>query len=313
MLMNKYLLKIIKNFITSSFYNIITVFLYLFFIFFSIASTTISAQSSKKKINLFSPINRMKFANYLFSQKDYLRAFDEYRQYLKYSNNDTVRFKIGFGFEQMGRFTEAEDYFKGLFFNSNLEQKSRLEFFKSLFLSGKYKIFRKLTKNIIYMPEEYKSTIAKLKNTSYLLDNIRMPGFTNFIKVFNKNEKTPLTLFYHRKIKPGYKSPFKAALMSSIIPGLGKIYTKNYGDGITGFLFTGVLSFLAYNNFKANHQFRAWLFSGLAAIFYAGNIYGSYAAAQIFNVGIEFNFNKDVRIYLNNNNYFVPEYKFLYK
>ncbi len=54
-----------------------------------------------------------------------------------------------------------------------------------------------------------------------------------------------------------------------------KYIRKEYGDGITAFLLTGLFSYLAYTNFENDHPTRAWIFTALGAGFYAGNIYGS--------------------------------------
>ena len=49
---------------------------------------------------------------------------------------------------------------------------------------------------------------------------------------------------------------------------------------------------------------------GFAAFFYTGNIYGSVAAAQIFNARIDFEFQNGLKIFLEQENYFLPEYDF---
>jgi hypothetical protein len=48
----------------------------------------------------------------------------------------------------------------------------------------------------------------------------------------------------------------------------------------------------------------------LGAFFYAGNVYGSVAAAQIYNAKIAFEFEDGLNLYLEQNNYFMPEYNF---
>jgi hypothetical protein len=52
------------------------------------------------------------------------------------------------------------------------------------------------------------------------------------------------------------------------------------------------------------------LFSGLAAGFYLGNIYGSVASAQIFNAKVDFNFLNDLTEFLLSKNYFINEIDF---
>jgi hypothetical protein len=88
------------------------------------------------------------------------------------------------------------------------------------------------------------------------------------------------------------------------------MYVGEWGDGITALLVTSLFAFLAYDNFQADHTTRAWIFTGLGAFFYAGNIYGSIASAQIFNASIEFEFNGGLNLFLEQKNYFLPEYDF---
>jgi TM2 domain-containing membrane protein YozV len=98
--------------------------------------------------------------------------------------------------------------------------------------------------------------------------------------------------------------------MSAIIPGSGKIYVGETGDGIVAFITTTVFAFIAYDNFKAGHTTRAWIWTSVAALFYAGNVYGSVAAAQVHNAKITFEFNEGLNIYLNKKNYYIPKYEF---
>ena len=131
-----------------------------------------------------------------------------------------------------------------------------------------------------------------------------------FLSVYNADEKKTINDFYDFKINPPTKSPLLASILSAVVPGLGKIYSDQIGDGITSFIATGLLAFLSYDNFHANHRFRGWLFTGLGGLFYAGNIYGSAAAAQIYNAKLFFNFNTSLNVYLGSQELFCPRYNF---
>jgi len=273
----------------------------------------LTAITEGQTTDFFTPQNRLNFGNHLFSEKDYLRAIGEFKSYLQTTNNDTIKFKMAFALSEMKRFQEAGDNFKGLFFISSLSEEAKFEFLKTNFLDEDSKTFRDIINNSPFLPEKYLQNINQLKQISLFKEENTLPDSNEISNLFSENEKIELIKFYLRKKNPEYKSQGTAALLSAIIPGLGKIYAGEIGDGITSFLFTGVLSFLAYDNFKANHDFRAWLFTGLAAWFYGGNIYGSAAAAQNYNAGIKFDFQNDLNIYLNSKNYFFPEYEFLDK
>jgi len=267
----------------------------------------ILCQDSLKELDLFSYKSRLKFGNHLYLEKDYLRASYEFREYLKYEDNDTIRFKFANCFYNIGRYLEAADNFKSIFYNSTIQDESRLAYYKSLFFSGDFNLFRNSSRNEIYLPEKYLSEVNRLYFTSFLMDNSVLPDTANFISAFPDSNKNDIRNFYIQKKFPQYKSPTTAALLSSVIPGLGKIYVGNITDGLTSFLVTGVLTFLAIDNFNHKHSFRGWLFTGLGAFFYAGNIYGSAAAAQIFNAGVKFNFDNNVKLYFEKRNYFLPE------
>ncbi len=81
------------------------------------------------------------------------------------------------------------------------------------------------------------------------------------------------------------RSPTLAVAMSAVVPGLGKVYTNNWRDGLFAFFIVGISAYQAYKGFnkvgvKSTH---AWLFSSIGFSFYLGNLYGSAKSAQIFN------------------------------
>ena len=257
--------------------------------------------------NIFSSKNRLRFGNYLYKDKDYLRAADEFKVYLKSVYNDTIVFRLANSYFKIGRYTEAVDNFKGLFFGSTFSEESRLMFYESIFFRNDYKSLREFTDDKIYTSTKYSNAIERLKYTSYFLDNSILPNENIVLKNFPDSVQTQLLNFYQQKKFPQYKSLTTAAILSTLIPGAGKIYTGEVGDGITSLIATALTTYLAISNFKADHQFRGWLFSGLAAFFYAGNIYGSAASAQIYNARIQFNFDKEVKLFFEQRNYFLPK------
>ena len=269
-------------------------------------SNFVKDTSTLKQQDLISPKNRLKFGNYLYSGNDYLRAANEYKEYLKNSNNDTVKMKFALCYFRIGRFTEAADNFKGLFFGSALSEEARLLFYESHFFNDDYKNFRDLSEKENYLPVDYGKDVERLNSTTYFLDYTFLPDTNILFKPFDDSVHLKLTDFYYRKKYPSRKSIATAVLLSSVIPGAGKIYIGDIGDGVTSFIATAVSAFLAVSNFQNDHKFRGWLFSGLTAFFYAGNIYGSAASAQIYNARIRFNLQSEIKLYFEQRNYFLP-------
>lgn len=82
-----------------------------------------------------------------------------------------------------------------------------------------------------------------------------------------------------------YKSPLIATGLSAIIPGAGKLYTKDWKDGIFSLLAIGSMAFQSYRGFAKYGTGRGsgWIYGSIGAVFYAGNIYGTHKAAKRYN------------------------------
>lgn len=280
----------------------------LFYLLFN--SLSFAQKTLTYNFNLFSPSNVKKFADYLFTQKDYLRAIEEYQRYPSILDNDTVSFKIAFAYSEMGYNKQAAEQFLKTSNESEFFNLSRLEYLKSIFKENNFENYRKTFENIKLGDKFIYSQRAKqLFYFSYFFSDDSLPPKVNFLETFEGNQNEILK-FYDWKTDPPYKSPLAAAILSSIIPGAGKIYTEKYADGIIAFLATGILGYISYTDFKSSHHFRAWLFSALTVGFYGGNIYGSAASALIFNAKIKFDFIESLKNFLSKHNYFIPKINF---
>jgi TM2 domain-containing membrane protein YozV len=279
-----------------------------FLLLFLIAALPIIAQP---KFDFNSPDNIKLFADHLFCERDYLRSAEEYMRLDKNFCSDTILFKTGLGFYYIGDFSKSGDIFNQIPVGSVLYedanfQKNLLSFLKnpedfhSTYHYDQY----------IQKPDKFNINSCKLAMISSLLDSKLKISEEEFFQPFNSEEKKQLKKYLEWKNDPPFKSSALAGILSTIIPGAGKIYTEEYGDGIVAFLTTGLLTFLAYDNFKADHKIRAWIFTSLAGLFYSGNIYGSFASAQIYNAKISFEFKDGINIWLEKNNYFGSEYDF---
>jgi hypothetical protein len=253
-------------------------------------------------VNLYSKESRRQFADFLYCQKDYLRAINEYEKISNSDYNDTIRFKIGLAYLNMDKYDLAAGSFSQIKINSFFYNTARMEFFKSQFLLGNFDTLNWGT--YYYLP------VRQLNTFAYLFGSSPLPNEDKIVLPFDENDKTAIVNFYKRKLNPPYKSTLTAVLLSTIIPGAGKIYTKDYSDGIIAFLVTGLMGYISYTNFKADHKFRGWLFAGLTAFFYGGNIYGSAASAQIYNAKIDFRLSSDMKLFLEDKKYFIPDYEF---
>lgn len=275
-----------------------------YIIFVLLSFSIVKAQT--EIIDYHSPQNIKKFADHLYCRGDYLRAVEEYESLPSLLKNDTINFKIMLSYSELGLYQSSSDILGNIPYNSSLIWPAH-----HLYLVNK---LHKTPKGLrvfhdMPFPPEVQERRQKLIIMSYFYDD-KFKFDKNFILSPFKDEEEieTVSMLYDLKINPPYKSPAIAGIFAAIIPGSGKMYVGEWGDGITALLATGLLSFLAYDNFEADHDTRAWIFTGLGAFFYAGNIYGSIAAAQIFNARINFEFREGLNFFLEENNYFMPEY-----
>jgi hypothetical protein len=277
---------------------------YLLTFFFLIPFSSLPQSTS---FDFHSLENIKKFADHLFCEEDYLRAIEQYELIQKQLSNDTIEFKVMYGYSELGLFGKSNELFEGCNYESVFYPDAYL-----LSLKNQLIIASRLINDssISSFNSFQKKSFNKLTTISMLYDDEFDIPKEKFISPFDEEEQNSVSSFYDYKVEPQYKSPTLAGIMSAIIPGSGKMYVGEWGDGITALFATSLFAFLAYDNFSADHTTRAWIFTGLGAFFYAGNIYGSVASAQIFNVRIDFDFNNGLELFLQQQNYFLPEYDF---
>lgn len=97
--------------------------------------------------------------------------------------------------------------------------------------------------------------------------------------VANYREITELAL------QQKYKSPALATGLSILIPGAGKVYTRDWKDGLVALLFVGTTAWQAHRGFSRSgtKSVRGWIFASVSTAFYIGNIFGSHKSAKFYN------------------------------
>ncbi len=91
---------------------------------------------------------------------------------------------------------------------------------------------------------------------------------------------------------PRNRSPWVAALASAVVPGLGKIYAGNVGEGVASFLLVGAMAGLTAESWvKAGgpDNWRTILYGTMGGLLYVGNIFGSAASVKIYYQEFETN------------------------
>ena len=81
------------------------------------------------------------------------------------------------------------------------------------------------------------------------------------------------------------KNKTLAVGLSAIIPGMGKVYSKNYTDGLIVFTIVSVNAWQAYRGFRKEGKTSVygWIFGSVSAGFYLGNLYGAAKSVKKYN------------------------------
>ncbi len=94
-----------------------------------------------------------------------------------------------------------------------------------------------------------------------------------------------------------YKSPVLAMMMSAVIPGSGRAYSKRWRDAVISFVMIGTTAYASYRAFsqKGISSFNGWLVGGISFSFYVSNLYGSFRAARQYNQQIVTRYEDEAR------------------
>ena len=252
----------------------------IFIAIFSIVSQLTSAQQ-----NLMDFDNSLRFARYLFTTQQLNFAAQEYERLNYIWPNDTV---VVLELVQTYRLNNQCDKFApslNLLSNDNKLLKNPLYMREYLRFSLTCRIKDQNYFDVLtYLKTEEKAFYS----ASYYWVNQQYDSLINYYS----NEKELLAqanINLHDITKSfseqKYKNPLFASLMSTIIPGSGKAYSKRWGDAFVSFLFVGTNSYASYRAFKKKgvDSVNGWIFGSLAVSFYSANIWGSAKAAKNYN------------------------------
>ncbi len=228
--------------------------------------------------NIYDFDHSLKFADHLISSRDYEKAVKEYERLLFFSpGTDSIIFLLSKSYFLSGKYDKTiallDSTGKGKDHNS-----SRL-YLDALLLSDKFEnaiSFSQTCKNLL--EDEKKSIYPRTLILSGNIKKIKKENPED--KITNQREK----LVFEKAIEFKQKIP-AIALGLSVIPGLGKVYSKNYSDAAMSFLAVSLCSFLAWRGFdkKGIYSAPGWFYGGLGAGLYFGNFYGAIKAAKNHN------------------------------
>jgi hypothetical protein len=252
----------------------------------------LSAQE-KDIVLYYSPSAVLDFANYLFTQKEYIRAASEYERYrfISQADQDSVALRIGICYSKSPQYYSTATAFLRNFIKARP---------KSSFLAGAgfYMCYS------YFQLAQYDSCVScadvfrSVQNPVWC-EKMNFLIISSYIMLQKHSEAEQLLKLgsYPRTINAWHtiekysqigesiprKKPWIAGTMSAVLPGLGKIYAGRSIDGLFSMLLFGFMTWQSLDGFhdKGRNSSRGWFYASLGSVFYVGNIFGSALAAKV--------------------------------
>ncbi|MBN1981693.1 MAG: hypothetical protein JW795_09185 [Chitinivibrionales bacterium] len=259
------------------------------------------------------------FAHYLMGKGDYRRAAEEFKRALFLSDttnrSDALLDTIALCYEKSGDFDNAGRYYQRIFtapshvplsdtaqhsrsiqpiyyphqgLQNSTARQARFNLGRIRFLQQRYTESRAILGGLA--GKDTTGTFLALTIAS-LISEKKWDTAAEQLQLYRPSAQTDsmmkamlgsLTAQY--RLKEVKHAPLAAAL-SAMVPGLGKVYTGDYRDGLVSFVIVGLCAAQSWLGFRKNHSssVRGWVFASFGTLFYSGNIYGSAVAAHVYN------------------------------
>lgn len=280
--------------------------MYKLLLIFLLTVTFLSFAAAEESIKYYAPENVRKFADYLYQQGDYLRAAGEYQRYLFYISEEKVeseqiRYKIALCYRFAGKSEQAIQSFESIlqsYPKSHFASRAYYQIGATYFLMDQYEQSTRFLQEALphITDTRQRAEAEQLIGISYLMQK----QWTEAGEIFNALQGSDVLTVrekasvYHNYAEAGAqlptRSPFLAGALSTILPGLGRLYTGfRIGDAITSLITVGITGWQAYDGFRRDglSSVKGWTLGTLGSIFYVGNIYGSVVAARVYNHHVE--------------------------
>lgn len=242
--------------------------------------------TSEKNAVWLEPNSVQNFADYLFRTGDFARARAEYKRLFFLTTNKKIK--------QYAQLMIGESYLANQEFNNglltffNLDELSLIDFKKynqarCYFGLGEYRKTRELLFSV--QDTGLSCRVKILTGWSYFKEKKFVAGANTFTAFANDSLLKNLTDFNGKDLTR--RSRLLSTTLSTILPGLGQIYSGRVGDGLYSLLTIATTATLSYyywqNPEKDQSRVKFSLFAFLTGLFWAGNIYGANIAARDYN------------------------------
>jgi tetratricopeptide (TPR) repeat protein len=183
-------------------------------------------------------------------------------------------------YDRTGKVGLAEDCYRQLIGIRNGDEQTYRNYLTFLYQNARYPRLRQVVNENKIDADWSKLLFAE----SYFQEG-------QFDSSFALSEKLPNKLGVELKslslegMELTYRSPALGGIMSTLIPGSGKIYAGRLLDGMQAFTVVLAPAYNAYYHFAktGSSSVQAWIWTAVATYFYLSDIYGSVKAVREYN------------------------------
>jgi len=242
--------------------------------------------------NIYDGEHILRFADYLYRNKEYHLAINEYKHalFLQYCNT-SCQIKL------FNSYLQTQQYNPGLYTYRSMI------YGKMLMLNADFTEIENLLQTSTTLSPGQLSFLNV--SNDLLSDNWDRVIMKESALVSDMQINPYKSVIYDiRNMK--YKKPGVSLMLSAFIPGTGKMYCGYWYDGLISLTTIGITAWQAIRGFKiyGTDSAYTWIFTSLSATFYISNLYGSYKAANMRNYRFRQNIHHAIKkVFDSNYNY----------
>ena len=254
--------------------------------------------AAEEPIEYYTPENIRKFADFLYEQGDYLRAVGEYQRYLFYEpqEREEINYRIAVCYRFGGKSAQAIQNFETLLRTYPEGQYTSQIYYQigaTHFLMDRYDQSVRFLSDALprITDRQQHAEASQLIGLSYLMQKRWSEAGEVFREVQGSEimrirEKAAVYNIYAENGEQlPRRSPLLAGMLSTIVPGAGRLYTGRLADALNTLFTVGLTGWQAYEGFRRDglSSVKGWSLGTLCGVFYVGNIYGSVISARVYN------------------------------
>jgi curved DNA-binding protein CbpA len=232
------------------------------------------------------------FVQHLLNNKHYDEAILVLKQKVSQAKGeeaDSLNLQLGKTYYGLQQLPQAIEFFD-LVTNKNETLFAEAQFFSSFneaYLK-QYHVAQHKLQSVSFSQEGFNNLKSFQLSGIYLLQN-NFRGFDSIRNFVNPRaslfqlQYQNFAQYRQRLAQESEKSPWVAGLLSTAIPGLGKVYAGRRGNGLYTFVISGLLAAQTYEAYRKDgwKSTRFFIYSSLFTSFYIGNVWGSALAVRV--------------------------------